>query len=606
VEDVAHHGTFYHGTDESEQVLSDKLSEQFAGFKFDFHADVDGTNIAEQTAGSVIGSEEPTSSPSQPVTAAESGGLQHDQPDQPVQLSTGQYEATFAASEYSSEGNSESDYIITYVSEVTSELVTHDPELHPFELRLILKYLYFCCDLGIRVSQKKAKALRELDVNDHADFDLAYSQLMSGSLRRRIFHTLSCTYGVVQLVAFLISHAKHFTPSHDRFLASNEAEAIFRTINNTASNSQLRALCCYHLATLLRNTTSARSEEIPKLLWSVIVTRIQTPGFLEGDCECTLLDAILDLREFYEGVDLSLWPHILYALDNLHRWIMMENPELPKRTRCSYRFSFQTRYSIPTLAGLLSSMLEFSIADIMLPALERSDPLCVFTHLQRSMNYQRQDELDKSFYELEAASLALYAGLDIAFKRSLLSASTICDHIHSIRKILRAIRNGNIKFSIKIKMERELDALLFAQTNKSEDLVEREFPPRIPLRDAPYRTSQRPNLHHLDIPFEYSLLPAMTISSASHKTNDLEIWPEDAEQEASSSHLSMERGRTQRSMISRLPRAIASTLTLKEKNSVHALLAMSIRTTSSDNSSVLFGVTYSNSSITRLSDSSFF
>ncbi|KAM3084000.1 hypothetical protein ACMFMF_001357 [Clarireedia jacksonii] len=74
---------------------------------------------------------------------------------------------------------------------------------------------------------------------------------------------------------------------------------------------------------------------------------------------------------------------------------------------------FRTRCYIVTLAGFFSKMLEFSIADMMLPELNKFDPLHVLNHLQRSLNFQRQDQFNKSFRELEDANWALSMRLAI-------------------------------------------------------------------------------------------------------------------------------------------------------------------------------------------------
>ncbi|PQE32582.1 hypothetical protein CJF32_00004115 [Rutstroemia sp. NJR-2017a WRK4] len=326
------------------------------------------------------------------------------------------------------------------------------------ELRTLEKILQrnngtFCC--FYEAQSITGNNILELDGLERIAVLHACLELRTGVLRERMIRSY-INSGILRIVPLIISYSKSLISEDEHYQALGEAEAIFREgIKYFEKKVKFHCPCFFDLAMLLQSSERSRSDEIPRLLSSTLATKgpiWKIPSV--AWCQCITAKAVQKLEEFYSEVDSRLWQSVIESLKVLHEMILLDK----ERPDSFFRpLSFKTHCYIVTLAGLFSQMLEFSIAHTILPEPNDVSSLCVLIRLQRSLNFQRQGELEKGLREVEAASYGFPKSTGIG---SEWSEADLRDYVSFAKILLSKIKNNRIKPSILITMETKLDELL--------------------------------------------------------------------------------------------------------------------------------------------------
>jgi hypothetical protein len=345
-------------------------------------------------------------------------------------------------------------HIGTSMSSSENSMSTYFYHFVPCKLHLHTRCHKFFCTNDIRLPRNKS-----LSFNTSSESDLLslYSKTMSDIFVDDAFSSELEADTKCQLVAYLIEHKESLVSEEEYDLVIKKAEVLFRKgIDYLDTHLEMKLRCCYHLVSLLRAHGNRQSEEIYHLLCSIISTNVRFPRAFMNSCRCTLRGAIYEFSELYREIDEVFWRTITGTLDELSE-ILKQMGEKPLFT--GDVLSFEVRYSIIALAGQFSENLEFAVAELLLFVPDSFDPLSAYVYLQRCLNYQRQDKLQKSFRELQNARKALFTSLPILlnYERTLLET---CNYLGLVLASLRNINNDELRLPIKMGMKRAIEEWL--------------------------------------------------------------------------------------------------------------------------------------------------
>ncbi|PQE32600.1 hypothetical protein CJF32_00004117 [Rutstroemia sp. NJR-2017a WRK4] len=302
----------------------------------------------------------------------------------------------------------------------TPDLFSSDNELQFFEENQML-----CCDNGIRSpSTKSLLGHRTTPTKDILSHCL---RILSGHVLDEAFSNVRDANAKVQCVAFLIEHKESIAREEEYEFAIEKAKDVFRRgidYLQVDGHPELHLRCSYYLA------------------------------FIQ-ECKCVLSGAIKEFCEFYRQIDEEFWRNITETLDELSEMVNKTDEKLFGGNV----LSFDIRCSVIALAGQLSEHLEFSVAKMLLFVPDEFDALSAYVYLQRCLNYQRRDKLQKSFRELQNSRRALFANLPklLNFERTELQT---CNYLGLVLASIHKVNNDELRLPIKLDMKRAIDQWL--------------------------------------------------------------------------------------------------------------------------------------------------
>ncbi|PQE24410.1 hypothetical protein CJF31_00002664 [Rutstroemia sp. NJR-2017a BVV2] len=352
------------------------------------------------------------------------------------------------------------------------------------ELQRLEDYRMRCCANGIR--SPSAKSIFDSYTVSEKDLFSHFLRILSGSASDEAFSSARDAHAQFQCVAFLIDHKESFVRKDEYELIIEEAKNVFRKgIGYFDSDPELQLRYSYYLGRLLRAHGCRQSGEICRLLCSVISMNVRFPTAFTQKCKCILSGAIKEFSEFYRQIDEEFWRNITETLDELSEMVN-------KKDEKSFFFgghvlSFEIRCSVIALAGQLSEHLEFAVTKMLLFVPDKYDPLSAYVYLQRCLNYQRQDKLQKSFRELQNASRALFTNLPtlLNFERTELE---ICNYLGLVLASLHKVNNDELRLTIKMDMKRGIDEWLRRNVSRNGSA---KFPDKKSILDSLMSKSKR-------------------------------------------------------------------------------------------------------------------